>query len=184
MYKISSIFSLMFTILMFVYIYWGISILKLNRKERLSKLFALICLATSLWALGFAMANTAETAAQSLFWRRLAAIGWASIYSLVLHFFLLLVNKKTSSRQKKMFMLVHIPALINMYIFSFSNRITAIQYNMIKIDYGWINKPVNNIWDYQVYFYGIVYTLSILIIVWKWKKIENNDEITRQANFF
>lgn len=184
MYKISSVFSLLFIILMFVYIYWGISIFRLNKEERLSKMFAIICLAASIWSLGFAMANIAQTSEQSLFWRRVAAIGWSSIYSVVLHFFLLIVNEEVSLRQKKMFTIIYVPAFINMYIFSFSNAMAAIQYNMIKTDYGWINKPVNNIWDYQAYFYAIVYVLSILIIAWKWKEKEKNIEITKQRNFF
>ena len=59
-----------------------------------------------------------------------------------------------------------------------------IQYNMIKIDYGWINQPVTNIWGLLYYLYYFVYIVSSLIIVWKWKKGFKTQSIVKLSNLF
>lgn len=182
--NISAIISLLFFLLMCVYLFWGIYIIRLNRKSSVSKVFLLTCISLSIWSFGFAMANSAQYAGTSLFWRRISAIGWTSIYSLMLHFLLLIANENASIKQKRMFILVHIPALINMYIFSFSNTMAARQYNMVKLDYGWVNQPVNNVWDFLFYTYYGTYIISSLIIAWKWRRKQAGKAIAKKANYF
>lgn len=177
----SSIFSLLFFLGALVSLFWGLYIIKLDKKSKVNRTFLLICLALSIWSFGFAMANSQSTLEDALFWRRFSALGWTSIFSLILLFFLLLTKEKDDTKFDKYLFFIHIPGIVNMYIFAFSNNMAMIQYNLVKIDYGWTNIAVNNGWDYFYYLYYSLYMTLSTIIVWKWlKKIKEENKI-RQA---
>lgn len=178
---ISSVFSLLFFSLIFIYLYWGIYIIQLNQKASVNKIFLILCVSLSIWSLGFGMANSAKDLETVLFWRRFSAIGWTTVYSLMLHFLLLLSNKDSPLKQRLLFCLLHIPAIISMFIFSFSNKMAVIQYNIVKIDYGWINKSVNNGWDWFFNVYYASYILLSIFIVWKWQYVLKDRKMVRQA---
>jgi hypothetical protein len=116
------------------------------------------------------MSNSQSSLGDALIWRRFSAVGWTSIFSIILHFLLLISNKKADNKLNKNLFFIHIPELINMYIFAFSNKMEQIQYNIVKIDYGWTNIAVNNGWDYFCYFYYSLYMILSHIIIWKWKE--------------
>lgn len=178
---ISEILSLLFFWGALTPLFWGIYVIKLNPKSSINKMFLLLSLALSIWSFGFAMANPQSSLEGALFWRRFSAIGWTSIFSLILHFFLLITNEKNKSRFCKYLPLLHIPAIIAIFIFSFSNTMPASQYNLVKTDYGWTNQIVNNGWDYFYYLYYGIYLVSSIVVVWKWKERLNDDIKIRQT---
>lgn len=178
---LASIFSLLFFIGALLPLFWGVHIVRLNLKSNMHRTFLLLCIALSIWSFGFAMANSASSLANALFWRRFSALGWTSIFSIILQFLLLLVNQKDDGKFNKYLMLIHIPALINMYIFAFSNDMAMIQYNLVKTNYGWTNIAVNNGWDYFHYLYYSLYMILSTVIVWKWGKRIKEERKIRQA---
>lgn len=89
---LAELFALVFFALIFIYLYWGIYIIKLNPKESVNRVFFAICISMSVWSLGFAMANDAMSYENALFWRRISAIAWSSLFALMLHFLLLLTQ--------------------------------------------------------------------------------------------
>lgn len=178
----ASLFSLLFFSLIFIYLYWGIYIIKLNPSESMNKAFLGLCIAASIWSLGFAMANTAESLKVALLWRRFSAIGWTSLYAIMLHFLILFTRDKSSLKQKKHLVILYVPAAINMYIFVLSNDMAQIQYNLKKIEFGWVNQSVNNGWDFLFYGYYILYILIGLMAIWKWKQGLKDKTIARQGN--
>ena len=177
----SSILTLMFFLAFCIYFLWGISIIRINPKGKVNKAFFALSIFLCIWSFGYSMANSAIHLETALFWKRISAIGKIFSFSTMLHFILLLVNKDVSIKRKRLFMLVHIPAFINSYIFTFSSTMVSTQYNIMKIDYGWINKPVNNIWNFLYY---ILYIISSLVVVSKWKKKSKRKSITKQVNLF
>lgn len=182
MEHLSSIISLLFFLGALVSFYWGIQIIRLNLRLNINRIFLLMCIALSIWSLGFAISNSQSSLAGALFWRRFSAIGWTSIWGMTLHFLLLVASKKYNSKCYKYFLFIYIPAIINMYIFAFSNKMAEIQYNIVKIDYGWTNIAVNNGWDIFYYLYYALYMISSTVIVWKWSKRMKGEIKRRQAN--
>ncbi len=166
----ATLFSLLFFSLMFIYIFLGAYIIRLNPKENLNRLYLAICIAMSVWSLGFAMANDAQTLAKALFWRRISAVGWSTLFSVMLHFLILLTREKSRLNKKWIFKALYIPSLINLYVFAFSNNMAQTQYNLKRFDLGWINIAVNNGWDWFFYLYYGLYIGASLIIAWKWKQ--------------
>ena len=164
----SSIFSLLFFLGALLSLFWGIYIIRLDIRSNVNRTFLLICIALAIWSFGFAVANAQATLEGALFWRRFSAIGWTSIFSFVLHFLLLIRNQGYLGKLGKSLFLLYIPGILNMHIFAFSNSMAMLQYNLVKIDYGWTNIAMNNGWDYFYYLYYSLYMLLSLFIVWKW----------------
>lgn len=169
MEHVASLFSLLFFLGALISLYWGLFIIKLNPESDINRKFLLLCIALGVWSFGMAMANSQSGIEDALFWRRFSAVGWTSMLSLVLHFFILISNNYENSKENKNLSLVHIPALINMYVFALSNNMSAIQYDLVKIDYGWTNLAVNNGWDMFYYLYYVTYVMFSIVVVWKWK---------------
>lgn len=178
MIYISSLLSFAFFLVALISVLLGAYVIKLNPKRKVNRAFLLLCISLSIWSLGFALGNSAQDLNTSLFWRRIAAIGWTSIVSLTLHFLLLITRERIDKTKEKTLYLLHIPALINMYIFSFSNKISMGQYNLVKNNYGWVNITVNNGWDYFYYIYYLIYMVLGLVALWKWKqRLEDKNKI-------
>lgn len=176
-----SFFALLFFAAVMVYMFWGVYIIRLNAKSGTNKLFFLICISLSIWSLGFGMANSALEEEIALVWHRIAAIGWTTTYSLVLHFLLLLTNEEGTLNQKRLFRLIHIPTLISLYIFVISNRIAPLRYNLERIDYGWINRLSNTKWDLFFNIYYISFTMIGVILVWNWQRKLKNKIVAKRG---
>lgn len=181
MEHMSSIFSLLFFLGALLSLFWGLYIIRLDIKSNVNRIFLLICIALSVWSFGFAMANSQSYLEGALFWRRFSAIGWTAIFSLVLHFLLLIANQKHLAKFGRYLFLLYIPGILNMYIFAFSNSMAMVQYNLVKIDCGWTNLAVNNGWDYFYYLYYSLYMVLSLFIVWKWSREIKEKIKMRQA---
>jgi hypothetical protein len=167
--KITHLFSLIFFITNTIYMAFGIYIIQKDYKARLNRVFFAICISLSLWSLGFSFGVNAHDVADCIFWRRIAALGWGLLYSLMLHFFILMTENKILGR-KWLIPLIYLPAAITVYIFAFSTEMVQLQYNLVKTAYGWVNIAENNGWDK---FFNLYYTSYILIslgLIWLWGK--------------
>lgn len=177
----ATIISFMFFLAFCIYLYWGIHIILINKTEQENKMFLGICIAMSIWAFSFAMSNSASDIKSAIFWRRISAIGWTSVYSLMLHFLILISNKKLNSKQTKLLGILHLPAIINMYIFSFSNKLAITQHNLIKIDLGWTSRSIGNGLDMFFRLYYISYILMSILVVWIWQRRIEDRQTAKRA---
>jgi hypothetical protein len=176
------LFSLLFFAAFAVYLFFGIYIIHLNPRAGINKLFLAACISLCFWSLGFSLANSAANLETCLFWRRFSALGWATIYSILLHFFILLTSEELIFKYRRFCFLLYIPAIIGVYAFSISGKITSTQFNFVRIDYGWVNNAVQNGWTlfFNVYYAG--YILACLGLILLWKRRSSAVIIHKQAN--
>ncbi len=181
MAQLPLLFSLIFFTAFAFYLFFGLYIIYINPKASQNRLFLLVCISLCFWSFGFSIANSAPNIETCLLWRRISAVGWGSIYSLLLHFLLLLSENKLI--KNRLFMtLLHIPALISVYVFAISGNITANQYNFIKMHYGWVNVAIQNSWTFFFYIYYIGYLLASLWVVWHWRVKASDYDARKQAS--
>ncbi len=173
-------FSLLFFVAFAIYLYFGIHTLFKNPGQILNRLFFTINISLAIWSFGFASGNSISNLETALLWRRFSALGWTSVYGLLLHFILVL-SKENAQFNSKFYYLLHIPGLINMYVFSISGKMAAYQHNLVMTVHGNINLSVNNSWDIFFYIYYISYSLIVLGLLSKWKKTTSDKESYRQA---
>lgn len=182
MQDMSLLFSLLFISGSLICLFWGVYIIRLNLKSNINRVFLLLCIALSIWFFGFAMANSSSNLNAAFFWRRFASIGMTSIFSLILHFLLLLTRQNEDKKLNKILYLLYIPGLICMYVFTFSSSFAIVQYDLVKTAYGLTNIASNTIWNYFYYSYYSLYMILSLVIVWKWKDRIKEKAKIRQAN--
>lgn len=115
---ISMLFSVLFILASLLSIYWGTHIIQLNMKSSINRVFLLLSIAVSIWSFGFGMANSVNNLEMAVFWRRFASLGMISLYSFVLHFFLLLTRQNQKKPLSRLVGLLYIPALILVYVFT------------------------------------------------------------------
>lgn len=129
-------FSVILYAFFFTYLVWGVYIFNQNPKEKINRIFMVLCFSLAIWSLGYATANVQSYLEQVLFWRRIAAIGWTSLYSLMLHFLLILTRPQGKSPKKYLVFILNIPAAFSMIIYSFSAYFVNMQYSFEEIWYG------------------------------------------------
>ena len=176
------VFSLLFFFAFTVYLFFGLYIININPKASLNRMFLAICISLCFWSLGFAIANSAPDLETCLLWRRVAAIGRSSIYSLMLHFLLMLTDNKCSRRLGRKCSLLHFPALICIYIFAISNKTAPAQHNLVKMQGVWVNVLLQNGWDIFFHLYFVGYILASLGVIWFWRRKASDQIAKKQAN--
>jgi len=179
---LSHIFSLLFFLASALYFIFGIYILSVNMKSLLNKLFFLSCMALAVWAFCYSIANSAQHYEDVIFWRRLASLGWGTIYSLLLHFFLVLTQKNKILKSKWSYLFLYLPALINLYVFGFSDLARG-EYKLIKVSSGWVNTSKDLLSDLYFNCYYIIFTMIGLYLLWDWGKKSKDFILKKQAGF-
>jgi len=178
--SISYIFSFIFFIVFAIFILMGMYIISLNRKNMLNCVFFVACFSLSIWAFSFSIANSAEDYEMSLFWYRMASLGWGTIYSNLLLFILILTEKKRILKSKWLYVLLYLPVAINIYIFGISDLARG-QYNLFKTSAGWVNISTNNLGDWYFYIHYISFSVAGLCLLWYWGKISIDNKRKKQA---
>ncbi len=176
-----NILSLIFFISFSIYFLIGISMIP-NRKHAIkNSVFLAICFVMAIWSLAFSFASNASDYETALFWRRISAIGWGSIYSIFLHFILIITGRDKILSKKWIYVLMYLPALINILCFSLINPIAIGQYNLIHTLNGWINQSVNNYidWFFNFYYLGFTALAVIIIVHWRITADKNMKKVAR-----
>ena len=177
-----TILSFLFLFACLIYLFWGTYVIKLNPQSKINKMFLCICILLSIWTFGFSMAISVKEPNISLMWYRFAAIGWSFIFSINLHFSLLLTGKKEYLGKKSILLLIYIPALITVIAFSISTTLTRLQYNIHITDFGWSNNLTNNICRLFFHSYYISFSIVSFMLINKWMTKLKDKEIKRQAS--
>lgn len=159
----------------------GIFILYIDTKANLNRTFFALSISLCIWAIGFSMAIDAANLDICMFWRRISAIGWGSMYSILLHFCLVFSKKDKLLKKWWTYMLIYAPTVITIYVFAISNNMALHQYNFIKTSLGWTNVSVSNGWDWFFNIYYAGYMLGGLGFVWHFGRYSKSDLIKRQV---
>lgn len=174
-------FSLLFFILFGVYAVFGIYTIINNYRLSLNRSFFAVCMAMSIWAFGFSVAISAPDLPTCFFWRRVSAVGWGSLYSILVHFFLILTGRKSILNKRWIYPLIYLPAAMCVYVFSISTEMALAHYQFVYTHLGWINigKDYNWDWLFNVYYGGFM--MVGMGLIWQWGKNSRAANQKRQA---
>jgi len=174
---LSTIVSLVFFVALLFYFFMGIYVLSLNINSKLHRIFFLICISLSIWSLSFSIANSAPTYDLCFLWRRISALGWGTMYSLILHFTLILTGKKKILKNKWFLVALYFPCIIKLYVFFLNKDMAAKQYNLIETYAGWINITKGTLWDILFSVYFLSYSIISISLAFSWgRKAKTENE--------
>ena len=180
----AALFSVLFFFVGIVSLFSGILILRNNRKAPGNRCFFAIIIAINFWSMGLAFANIAPDAATCKIWRHISAVGWGTVYAIVLHFFLIITGQKTLLKKRWFCFFLYLPAIICLLAFAVPSGLNPNPYNLQRTEFGWVNvKPIagHNIWDWIFRVYYTSYSVTGLILIWQWGRKSSEQNIKMQS---
>ena len=171
-----SIFFILISFVAFIsYIIIATYILMLNPKNTLNRVFAVFCLAQSIWSLSFLFFHAAPNVAICDTWMRVGAVGYCTYFGLGLHFSLILTNRKNVLKHKLSYVIIHGPGII-FTIKALLSGLAAIGY--VSVNGIWYQiLPLKNYWYWLYVFFSAVYISLGFINIFIWGK---NSKVKRE----
>lgn len=180
---IMNILSLISFFNAYSFIILGIYILKLNHKEILNKLAAIVNFCFAIWALAYTFFYTAPTVSSAIFWHRISSFGWILLCVFAVHFFLILSEKNKKWMGINQYILLYTLPLILLLKALFSAD-TPVAKGLIqsKIGWGWTyDSNIGSIWFWLYLFYIVIYFYSALYFTYLWAKKSDRLRFFKQA---
>ncbi|WKY44960.1 EAL domain-containing protein [Eubacteriaceae bacterium ES2] len=146
----------------------GLYTLKINKNSSQYRLFFMSTSAVAVWALSFAMIQSAKSLEAAFFFRRVGNIGIMFAYVFLLNFFIRVTIKKLSMRGKVLEGLMYLPTIILVYVYAVSGELSEVQNQILKTSYGYTTAAVLNFWEYFFYLYYVIYVGVAIFLVWRW----------------
>lgn len=162
-----------------VYVFMGIYVINLNHSATLNRLFLVMAFLMGVWAFSFSIATSAPTIEIALEWRKIAAIGWGTVFSFILHFFLVLTEQHRLLKKWWVYLLLYAPAVWNLCVYFLVNSVADNMFRLVKTEFGWANVSIDNWIDLLYYLYYIGFTLTGLVLLFL-RGIKSNDIKKRQ----
>ena len=160
----------------------GFYALRLHSKGALNRLFFAITLCLMFWALGASVVAVAPDEAAAALWTRIAAIGFVSVYGVILHFSLLLTGHTKLLGRKWFLPLLYLPVAVCLYALVFSPRITEAAYHFRYTSSGWVRTTGATPFDALLHVYLAASMIVSVILFLRWRRVSSQPEIRRQAN--
>lgn len=177
--RVSLLLSLAFFAVFVISFLFGLYTLSISPKGAINRTFFAICFVLSLWAFGFSVAISAPQRETALLWRRFAALGWGSLFSILVHNIILITDRTQLLKRWWNYLFLYLPAAVIVYVFSFSPG-AALKYNLVLTSLGWINIANNDFWDWLFYFYYSGFTILSIIMIWLWGR-QTHQQNRKQA---
>ncbi len=168
------IFSFLFLLAAFTYATIGVYLLSRNIKASLNRLFFLICCSLTIWAFAYALAHTAPDHDAALFWHRISALGWGTVHSLILHYYLFLTERHRFLKRPVFCFLLYVPALTTLVLFGPLGSLAAGQYELMYLGAGWIDVSAPGFPERFYEAYYLSYSALSLVVLWIWGQTRTN----------
>ncbi|WP_422485371.1 putative bifunctional diguanylate cyclase/phosphodiesterase [Gudongella sp. DL1XJH-153] len=170
----AEIISIIVFAFLIIYGIFGTYTLSLNPSSKMNRMFFLISIFLCVWAFAIAMGNVAPNYETAILWRRAGSLGWGVLYSLLLHYLLMLTGRANLLKSKMTYIFLYLPVLVNILFFGLYSPVAITQYNLIQIKTGWVNVPTGSIGDIFFNSYYLLFSLLSLITIWTWENVAND----------
>ncbi len=170
--SILSIFSLL------IYLYFGLSVYKLNKKSSINRVFFIVCLNYAVFSFFSALQYSAASVEECWLWYRFAAPFSFLSVGLLMHFHIAFCFKKHV--HKIIYFLIYTPTIL----FIANTLLERYYVYEFKLGpYGWYGTIVGNaVSNLLNAFIFLIYMLIEVIITWRWGKRSHSKRIKRQAH--
>jgi diguanylate cyclase (GGDEF)-like protein len=175
----SYLFSVLFFFSCVMSNFLGAYTLYLDRKAGLNKAFFTLCISLGIWAFGFSICVSAQNQELSLIWRRISVIGWGSFFSILLHFSIILTEKKGLLNKWWLYLLLYFPSVLTIYIYGISGSAES-KYKLIHTVNGWINVPNSGFHSFFNYYY-ILFCIVSAGMIWLWGRKASSQSSKKKA---
>ncbi len=174
-------YSLVFLSVAGIYIIAGTYTLLLNIKSTLNKAFYYVSISLAFWAFCYSLVNSAVSYEEAILWNRMSVLGWGLMYSILLHYFLILTERETFLSLKFSYVLIYLPSLVNLFVFGINSATVHSQFELLKTNAGWVNISENSFFDWYFYGYYLLNSSISLWLIWTWKRVRHEKKVRSTA---
>ncbi len=180
---LQAMISIAFFVAFSIYFFLGIYSLTINVKADLNRIFLILCMSIAVWAITFAAANSTEAYGEALLWRRASSLGWGSVYSILVHFTLVLTERRKILKTKWIYLALYLPAFFIVFFFGIYSPVADKQYELFKTAAGWGILPLQNIWYTLFDGYYISFSVAAFMLLYRWAK-RTKDNVKKKHAFW
>lgn len=170
-----------FAILSFVYGLAAHYSFHRSRKDKEGLTVALVFGSFSIWALFTAASLGSVLHEDALMWRKLGALGWGTMYSLMLQHVLQATGRGHLLKHRRTLFMIYLPAAVNLFLFLLYTPVADAQFKLVQLDGMWLNIFTDTAenWYYTVYI--LVFSAISLGILLHWHRNCTNRTQKRRA---
>lgn len=165
------------------FIILGIYILKLNHKELLNILAAIVDFCFAIWALSYTFFYSAPTLSEAMFWHKTGSIGWILFCVVATHFFLILSEVGKGRHSLKWYLLLYtLP--VTLVLKSLLSPETPVAKGLVQSSsgLGWTyDSNIKSIWFWLYTLHILIYFCIALYVTYDWAKKSNKIRFLKQA---
>lgn len=161
----------------------GLYAIQNDMKTPINRAFLALSGAVLLWCLGLAITVVAENEAICSLGRRLAPFGWGAVFSILLHFILLLTQKNKLLKKWWIYPLLYLPAVVTVFAYTYLPLINLNQDRLVRTELGWINTAPTDVWDWFYYGCCLIFVIVTIIVICLWAKNSKVPNIKKQVKF-
>ena len=159
------------------YVIIGIFTFLNDSKNKLNKIFFVLCMDLAYWAFMFTLKNHSIDAKTASTFHIYSTFSWATVHCLILHFVIVLTGKEGFFKKRFAYLIFYFPALLSIYLYFFQPPTVQ---NFVKTNLGWVHITATDrgfVWTnfFNVYYFSYMAAVIFLLFIW-WK----NSEIIRE----
>lgn len=162
---LNEVYSIVFLIFAAIYSLTAIYVLSLNIGDALNRTYFFVNLSLAIWAFSYSLISSATSFEEALLWNRISVLGWGVMYSILFHHFLILTEKTILLKNKIVYLLIYIPATVNLFAFGISGSLAYEEFLLIEAIAGWVNISENS-FLITIFIAIILYSLSQVCYVY------------------
>ena len=163
------------------YVLIGFSMLSARPRRPVGPLFVAMAISMAVWAYALAHGGIAATPDAAVFWRRIAAVGWTTLFAFQLHFVLALTGHTRLLANRFTYGLLYLPAAAALYVFALRGDLAARHAEVHAVGPGWTalaaSTPAN--WAFFAYYASAV--LASVVLIGGWGARASDPSVRAQA---
>ena len=151
-----------------IYVIIGIFTFLNDSKNKLNKVFFVICINFACWAFLITLMNNSADAKTASGFYLYSTFCWSIGNCLLLHFIMILTGKEEFFNSRYKYFILYFPALFSIYLYFFQPQTTQ---DFVKTNLGWVVLLAKNrglIWTnfYNVYYFSYMIAVVYFLYIW------------------
>jgi len=146
------------------------------------RLLLAMCCTLLVWSVGLAVMVSASNEAIGQIGAAVAPVGYCLMFSLMLHYALVLTRGAEALKKWWVHALIYAPGLACLYGFTLYPMLYGLRYALVETPLGWANASMNG-WVRFFYGYYAAFTLATVLLLWRWGRASSDPGVRKQAKW-
>ena len=164
-----------------VYVLTGFYVLSSNPRRTLGLLFVAMAASMAVWAFALSHGGIAPDADAAVFWRRVAAVGWTTLFAFLLHFVLALTGQWRVLANRLTYLALYLPAAASLYVFALRGDLAVRHADVLAIGSGWTAMAANTTANWAFFAYYAATVVLSIALIGRWGARSSDPAVRAQA---